>query len=192
MTDFSTKVFLSAAIVLSGISVNSIAASAASISGFGSPLNAISNGTVIDFETTPSGDFANITVGNVTFTSVGDPLTIGADFSGQYNNPGQSISNGFDYTPNQFRFDFGSTVNAFAFNFGASDNPWLLSSFDLLFLAAIVENTLGLQPTESNMQLWWSNLGMLGMVIMFSSIISLLLGLPTLLPCLSLSRSWVL
>ncbi len=131
MTNFLTKVVVSSAIVLSGISVSTAKASAAALSGFGSPVDAIAGGTVIDFETAPSGDFANITLGNVTFTGVGAPLTIGSDYSGQYNNPGISIYNGFDYTPNQFRFDFGSTVNAFAFNFGASDSPWLLSSFDV-------------------------------------------------------------
>ncbi|WP_309744276.1 PEP-CTERM sorting domain-containing protein [Chamaesiphon sp. OTE_20_metabat_361] len=131
MTNFLTKVVVSSAFVLSGISFVAANASAAAISGFGRPLAAISGGTVIDFETAPSGNFANITVGNVTFTGVGAPLTIGSDYSGQYNNPGKSIYNDFDYAPNQFRFDFGSTVNAFAFNFGASNSPWRLNSFDV-------------------------------------------------------------
>jgi hypothetical protein len=131
MTNFLTKVVVSSVIVLSGISVSAAKASAAAISGFGSPIDAIAGGTVIDFETAPSGDFANITLGNVTFTGVGAPLTIGSDYGGKYNNLGKSIFNGFDYVPNQFRFDFGSTVNAFAFNFGASDLPWRLSSFDV-------------------------------------------------------------
>ena len=131
MINFLTKVVVTSTIVLSGISFGTAKASAASISGLGSPIDAISGGTVIDFETAPSGDFANITVGNITFTGVGAPLTIGSDYDGQFNNSGKSIYNGFDLVPNQFRFDFGSTVNAFAFNFGASDSPWLLSSFDV-------------------------------------------------------------
>ena len=131
MTNFLTKVVVSSAVVLAGISFSATNANAASISGFGSPLSAISGGTVIDFETAPSGDFEKITLGNVTFTGVDARLTIGSDYSGEYNNPGKSIYNGVDYAPNQFKFDFGSTVNAFAFNFGASNTPWRLSSFDV-------------------------------------------------------------
>jgi hypothetical protein len=123
------KILISSGVIVSGVCFGSNNALAASISGFGSPLVAITGGTVIDFEAATSGNFSSVTFGNVTFTGVGAPLTIGSDYAGQYNNTGKSLYNGFDYVPNQFRIDFASTVNAFAFNFGASDSPWLMSAF---------------------------------------------------------------
>uniref|UniRef100_UPI0025F8E3FC hypothetical protein n=1 Tax=Chamaesiphon sp. GL140_3_metabinner_50 TaxID=2970812 RepID=UPI0025F8E3FC len=99
MNTFLTKISLASAIVLSGIYFSAGNANAVLISGTGNPLTAIPGATVIDFETTTSGDFSSVTIGNVTFSGIGAPLTIGSDFSGQFNNPGKSISNGFDFVP---------------------------------------------------------------------------------------------
>jgi hypothetical protein len=108
-------------------------AHAAPIVGLGDPITnpALSGGTVIDFDTGPTGDFTTQTFGDVTFTGVGAPFTIGPDFINQFNTRGvNSLFNGFDLLPDAFRFDFANPVNALAFNWGAADNHWLLSAFD--------------------------------------------------------------
>jgi hypothetical protein len=118
---------------VTGILVMTAVAHAAPIAGLGDPNTspALSGGTVIDFDAGPTGQFATQTFGNVTFTGVGDPFTIGPDFIGQFNTRGvNSLFNGFGLLPDQFRFDFATPVNAFAFNWGAGDNDWLLSVFD--------------------------------------------------------------
>ncbi len=108
-------------------------AHAAPINGVGDPISepALSGGTVIDFDSGPTGQFSSITFGDVTFTGVGADLTIGPDFNGDFNTSGgNSLFNDFDFVPDAFRFDFDTPVEAFAFNWGASDNLWLLSAFD--------------------------------------------------------------
>jgi hypothetical protein len=128
-----TKTAITSGIVLSSISLSAVNANAVGISGLGDPITnpALTGGTVIDFDAGPTGVFSNITFGNVTFTGVDAPLTIGSDYIGSYNTRGvNSMYNDFDYIPSQFRFDFATPVNAFGFNWGASDNDWLLSAFD--------------------------------------------------------------
>lgn len=109
-------------------------ATAATISGTGSPLSAVPGGTSEGFDATPAGTYTSLTFGNVTISSVGaDPFTVGTDYNGSYNTSGgQSIYNDFDYVPTAFRFDFASAVSAFAFNWGAADYSWTLSAFDAL------------------------------------------------------------
>lgn len=115
-------------LVLSGVS-----AEASSITGFGDPLSAaaLAGGSQQGFDAVASGLYATITLGNVTYSGVGAPLTIGADFNGSFNTTGgKSIFNDFDLVPAQFRFDFATSVSAFGFNWGAADNTWVLQAFD--------------------------------------------------------------
>jgi hypothetical protein len=131
----------------------SIGAQAAPITGSGDPLmNAsLAGGTQEGFDSTSPDDYSTITIGNVQYSGIGDPLTIGPDFNGDYNTSGgQSILNGFDETPSQFRFDFLTSVSNFAFNFGASDNKWLLEAFDAsnnridsLLIPAVLDSNVG-------------------------------------------------
>lgn len=113
--------------------VFSPSAGAATLSGFGDPLAdpALAGGVQEGFDTTTAGLYNAITIGAVTYSGIGAPLTIGTDYNGVYNNSGgQSLFNDFDLTPSEFRFDFASTVTAFGFNWGAADNTWLLQAFD--------------------------------------------------------------
>lgn len=108
-------------------------AQATAISGVGEPISepTLAGGTIIDFDSGPVGSFNTQTFGNVTFTGVDAPFTIGLDFNGQFNTEGGlSLFNDFDFIPRQFRFDFATAVDAFAFNWGAADFTWLLSAFD--------------------------------------------------------------
>ena len=86
---------------------------------------------MVDFDGGPTGLFASVAFGGVTFTGTGAPVTVGSDFNGIYNTSGvNSMYNDFDYLPDAFRFDFASPVGAFGFNWGAADNLWTLSAFD--------------------------------------------------------------
>lgn len=108
-------------------------AGAATLSGFGDPLSdpALTGGTQEGFDTTAAGLYNSITIGAVTYSGIGAPLTIGTQYNGMYNTSGgQSLYNDTDLLPAQFRFDFSSTVTAFGFNWGAADNTWLLQAFD--------------------------------------------------------------
>jgi hypothetical protein len=108
-------------------------AAAAPISGLGDPLGhpALAGGTQEGFDAVPAGQYFVLALGNVTYSSTGDPFDVDGDFNGSFNNiGGQSVSNDFYLVPDNFRFDFAAPVSAFAFNWGASDNSWLLSAFD--------------------------------------------------------------
>lgn len=121
--------FLTAAVLASFSGL----AQAALISGNGAPIShaALNGGTVIDFDDQAAADYIQLTIDDVTFSSVDSPFTIGADFNGSYNTGGgQSLFNGFDYVPLAFRFDFATTVTAFGFNWGAADFDWTLSAYD--------------------------------------------------------------
>lgn len=104
---------------------------AALLSGTGGAPAAIPGGTVIDFDTAPTGLYAATTLSGVTFTGVGAPFDIGPDFNGSFNTfGGKSLFNGFDFIPSAFRIDFSGAVDAFAFNWGAADNTWTLTAYD--------------------------------------------------------------
>jgi hypothetical protein len=108
-------------------------AHAAPLTGFGDPLTdpMLSGGIQQGFDTVTTGEYAAITLGDVTYTGTDGSFTIGPNYNGSYNTTGgKSVLNNFDYLPHQFRFDFHATVSAFAFNFGASDTDWLLQAFD--------------------------------------------------------------
>jgi hypothetical protein len=125
------KYLVFAAAFAASVSLASIA-NASSITGFGDPLSngALTGGIQQGFDGAASGLYNSITIAGVTYSGIGAPLNIGSDYNGDYNTSGgQSIFNGFDYTPSVFRFDFLSPVTAFAFNFGASNTSWLLQAF---------------------------------------------------------------
>lgn len=106
---------------------------ASPITGFGDPLAdaALAGGTQEGFDAVAAGQYSTLTLGNVTYSSVGSPLTIGTDFNGNYNTSGgQSMYNDYDLVPDNFRFDFATAVNGFAFNWGAADNTWVLNAYD--------------------------------------------------------------
>lgn len=92
---------------------------------------ALTGGTVIGFDSTASGLYAVLTIGNVKFTGVDADFTIGTDFSGILNTRGtRSVFNDYDLVPMSFRFDFTTAVDAFAFMWGASDHTWTLTAYD--------------------------------------------------------------
>lgn len=68
-------------------------ASVVPITGLGDPISSpeLADGTVIDFDSGPTGFYSSVTIGNVTFDV--DPTAIapfewGGDFSGQFNTSG--------------------------------------------------------------------------------------------------------
>ena len=108
-------------------------AHAALITGFGDPLSdaALFGGSQEGFDTVPNQIVGSIALGNVTYTGIGAPLSIGPNYNGSYNTTGgKSMFNDFDYVPDAFSFGFGTEVSAFGFNWGASNNTWLLETFD--------------------------------------------------------------
>jgi hypothetical protein len=105
------------------------------ISGNGAPSsNSVFAGgsEVIGFDTTASGNYTALTIGNLTIsTNTQDAFTVGTDYNGDYNTSGgKSVYNDFDLKPTSFRFDFLAPVSAFAFNWGAADNTWTLSAYN--------------------------------------------------------------
>lgn len=120
---------------LVGVTLLSAAAAvtAVPLSGIGGAQTdaALAGGTTIDFDSGPTGNFASITFGNVTFSGIGADITIGSDFNGSFNTRGtNSLLTGFDLDPDAMRIDFASAVDAFGFNWGAADNHWVMSAFD--------------------------------------------------------------
>ena len=103
------------------------------VSGTGEPVSvpALAGGTIVDFDSLPTGLFASVGASGVTFTGVGAPLDIGSDFIGAFNTRGtQSLYNNFDLAPHTIEIAFDNPVSAFAFNWGASDNIWDMTAFD--------------------------------------------------------------
>lgn len=110
-------------------------AEAATLSGTGTPDSnaALAGGTVIDFESTASGDYGSLTIGNVTFKGIDDTLRVTSDYAGSYNTRGRLYLENGPYDSSMaysMRFDFAAAVSAFGFNWGAADNIWLLSAYD--------------------------------------------------------------
>jgi hypothetical protein len=108
-------------------------AQSASINGMGDPLTdpALIGGQQEGFDAIASGLYPMLTLGDVKYTGVDAPFTVGGDYDGFYNTVGgRSILNDYDMVPSQFRFDFLGTITAFGFNFGASDSNWKLAAFD--------------------------------------------------------------
>jgi len=121
-------------LVLAVGSLASFGAQATAITGTGAPVSnaALAGGTVIDFESATPGEYATLTIGNVSFVGIDDAFRISSDFGGNFNTSGTHLNNGpYDDTmAYSLRFNFGTAVSAFAFNWGAADAVWLLSAFD--------------------------------------------------------------
>ncbi len=119
------------ALVLSGVAS---LASATPISGAiasGDLTSVLPGGVVVDFDAGPTGDFASVVDGAVTFASTGAPLTVGSDFNGSFNSRGvNSLLTGFDLEPDAFEITLASPVSAFAFLWGASDNIWTMDVYN--------------------------------------------------------------
>lgn len=105
-------------------------ASAGTISGNGSPTDALVGGTVLSFDLDPAGVYTSYSTGGVTFSHGGYSLYLDSSYAGNYNVTGQSIHNVYDGSADVFRFDFATAVDGFAFNWGASDVSWTLAAFD--------------------------------------------------------------
>ena len=108
-------------------------ATAAPIIGLGDPLThpALTGGTQEGFDAVATGQYASLTLGNVTYIGVDAPFDIDTDFNGSFNTTGgKSMLNDFDLVPSSYRFNFGTPVSAFAFNWGAADFNWTLRAFD--------------------------------------------------------------
>ena len=80
-------------------------ARAVPIIGFGDPLSdpALAGGSQEGFDAVATQIVASITLGNVTYTGIGSPLSIGPDFNGSFNTTGgKSLFNDFDLIPDAF------------------------------------------------------------------------------------------
>jgi hypothetical protein len=104
---------------------------AAPISGFGDPLlhPSLTGGEQESFDAVATGSYSSYTSGALTISGLDGSFDIGPEYGGVFNNIGQSVYNGGDGIPSQFRFDFAGGVSAFGFNWGASDNFWELTMF---------------------------------------------------------------
>lgn len=127
-----------------------LGASAAVISGFGSPSDAIPGGTVETFESVNGFYGSSLTLGNLTLSGIGNTgapavFSVNSNYSGSYNTTGASVNSPPGY-PVQWRFDFANVVDAFAFNLGAHDLPWTIAAYTA---ADILVDTLGISPINS-------------------------------------------
>ena len=107
------------------------------ISGMGNPISApeLTGGTVIDFESGPTGFYSSVTIGNVTFDVDPDPnlalpFEWGGDWSGQFNTSGDISLYSSLAGPRFFTITFSTPVDAFAFNWGGTEYAWELRAFD--------------------------------------------------------------
>lgn len=85
---------------------------------------------VIAFDDQAASAFVTRTIGNVTFSSIDEILTIDSEYSDYYNTSGSGYLDNHRGYSAALRFDFEKTVSAFAFNWGASDTQWVLTAFD--------------------------------------------------------------
>lgn len=116
-------------------------ASAAPISGTGSPLDAIPGGTVIDFSTMATTNYPNMTIGNVIFDTTHE-FWISDVNGGSFNTTGRHLESKKVW---QIKFDFLAEVDAFAFNLGGHDTTWTLTGYSSSGsqIGALVINAIG-------------------------------------------------
>ena len=119
---------------------------AGTIFGYGSPIDAIPGGSVIDFTSAALGSHINTTIGDVEFTS-NTAFDITDANAGSFNTTGRHIDAPAGWL---FQFDFATPVDAFAFNFGAHDFQWTLRGYgvadnllETLVIAGIGGGSLG-------------------------------------------------
>ena len=87
----------------------------------------LSGGAVIDFESTPSGYFNQISASGVTFSTPTGSLGVEAQYAGQFSAIGKSLKS-VAHTRLDIAFD--QAVTGFGFFFGASDLTWTLTAYD--------------------------------------------------------------
>src|SRR5665648_93529 len=94
---------------------------------------ALNGASIINFESITAGEYKNLLVGDVNFSTINnESLYISNNYAGSYNTQGQSLQN--TYSSNAFNtlnISFTNTVSALGFNLGASDEIWTLSAFDI-------------------------------------------------------------
>ncbi len=129
-------------------------ARAAFITGIGNPSTAIPGGTVITFDSGPTGRFTpptTVTLSGVTIGGVGGTFDIDGDFIGQFNTRGVNALSNDNFTSvstSTFTFDFSAPTSAFAFLFGASDaGVWRVNAFNAA--NALIESYL-IPATQSS------------------------------------------
>ncbi len=139
--------FVLGALLFLGTSVSAIASQITSSSD-----QALTGGTVVDFEAQSLGSFSSLTVGGVTFTPGGGTRGyITTDFAGQYNTTGaQNLQNTYNSGFTTITFSFANPTSAFGFNFGASNEDWLLQAYG---------SGNNLLESYTLPQTWWSNSG---------------------------------
>lgn len=139
------------ALVLSGAASLAFATPLSGTVASGDLTTVLPGGAVVDFDAGPTGDFASFVSGGVTFTGIGAPLTVAADFNGSFNSRGvNSLLTGFDLDPDAFEITLASPVSAFAFLWGASDNTWTMDIYnsantliESIGIAAVFGSNLG-------------------------------------------------
>lgn len=89
---------------------------------------ALSGSTLIDFNSTATGSYSNLTYANVVFTALNGSLGMDAwNSGGAYGIDGQSL-----HTRNTsaFSVDFGAPVSAFGMSWGAANPNWDVTLYD--------------------------------------------------------------
>ena len=124
------KKYISILVVIVGIPLAQTA-TAVPISGFGSPSShpALAGGSIVDFESNVSGDFAlTFAYPDVTMTG-NNTLRITDSFDGLFNMTGNSVALTSNDQTQEITFNFSSPVAAFGFNFGGADLEWRLIAY---------------------------------------------------------------
>ena len=105
------------------------------ITGLGDPSSdpLLSGGTVIDFDSGPTGFYSSVTIGTVTFDvdpTPNIPFEWGGDFNGEFNTSGGFSLYSRLAGPRSFTITFLTPVDAFAFNWGGAAFVWELRTYD--------------------------------------------------------------
>ncbi len=119
------KLITTAAISLalaSGVAQSAVITSAADAS--------LTGATLVDFNSVANGDYASLSVADVTIVGDGAPMTVDATWTSSYGISGQSLHNS-NSSPLSFDIIFGSTVSAFGIWGGAYNNNWTFEAYDI-------------------------------------------------------------
>jgi hypothetical protein len=108
-------------------------AQAAPISSEADP--SLVGGTLVDFESGPTGNWVTQSFGALTVTATpgadtaAPTFSVDGDYAGQYNTRDRLHITNHGSEFQALRLDFGGPVSAFGFLFGASDSSWNLNAY---------------------------------------------------------------
>lgn len=105
-------------------------------------------GTTIDFESETQGDYASITIADVTFSTNTGTMRVSNDSNGEFVPPKDMFLDN-KYGGGVFTFTLNTDVSAFGIQVGATNDTWTFSAYDLgnvLLESLLIPNQVQDQP----------------------------------------------